>query len=190
MPRRGLPELHRQAQELALDYIEGVGPTQWNLDTPCSEWDVRSLVNHITAGNRWVGALAHGGRIEQIGEAFGGDLLGGDPVAAFRASMDEACAVFEAPGAMEETFHLSYGDAPGALFASRRFVDVLIHAWDVAVATGQEATLDDALVHRCYDIVEPAKDDIAKSPAFGPRVEVDDDADTQVKLLALLGRRS
>lgn len=189
MDEGSLPELHCRAQDLALSYIEGIADDQWTAATPCSEWDVRALVNHLAAGNWWVAELATGKTIEEVGEMLEGDVLGSDPIAAFRESADAACEAFSEPGAMSRTFHLSFGDAPGALYASQRFVDVVIHAWDVATATGQVNTLDDALVGRCFDIVEPQREAIRDSDLFGPEIPVDDDAATQVRLLAMLGRR-
>lgn len=185
-----LAELHCEAQDLALSYIEQIGDDQWGASTPCSEWNVRALVNHITAGNLWVAALAAGETADDVGTSLDGDLLGDDPVGSFRASMETACRAFDEPGAMERIFPLSFGDVPGSLYVSQRFVDVLIHAWDVAEATGQAADLDNGLVHRCYDVVEPWRDAIRESDAFGAEVPVEDDAATQVQLLALLGRRA
>jgi len=185
-----LPELHCRAQDLALSYIEEIADDQWTAATPCSEWDVRALVNHLAADNWWVVELATGKTIEEVGGMLEGDVLGPDPVAAFRDSADAACKAFSGPGAMTRTFHLSFGDASGALYASQRFVDVVIHGWDVATATAQVTTLDDALVGRCFDIVEPQREVIRASDLFGPEVPVDDDAATQVRLLAMLGRRA
>ena len=185
-----LSELHYEAQDLALSYIEQIGDVKWGASTPCSEWNVRTLVNHITAGNLWVAALAAGETADDVGTSLDGDLLGDDPVGSFRASMETACRAFDEPGAMERIFPLSFGDVPGSLYVSQRFVDVLIHAWDVAEATGQAASFDNELVHRCYDVVEPWRDAIRESDAFGAEIPVEDDAATQVQLLALLGRRA
>jgi uncharacterized protein (TIGR03086 family) len=134
--------------------------------------------------------LATGKTIDEVGGLLEGDVLGDDPVEVFQDSADAACDAFAEPGAMSRTFHLSFGDAPGSLYVSQRFVEVLIHSWDVAVATGQVAGLDDELVRRCFDIVEPRQEAMRGSGLFGSEVPVDDDAATQVRLLAMLGRRA
>lgn len=189
MREGSLADLHCQAQDLALSYTEGIADDQWGAATPCSEWNVRALVNHLMVGNRWVVELGDGRTIAEVGDALEGDVLGADPVASFRQSALRACNVLAAPDAMTQTFRLSFGDVPGSLYAAERFVDVLIHAWDIATATGQAANLDDDLVSRCYDVVEPRRDAIRERDDFGPEVPVEDDAPTQVRLLALLGRR-
>jgi uncharacterized protein (TIGR03086 family) len=185
-----LADLHCRAQDLALSYIEGIADDQWDAATPCSEWNVRALVNHLVANNRWVVELAEGKTIAEVGDALDGDVLGEDPIESFRRSVGPACEAFAEQDAMSQTFHLSFGEVPGSLYASERFVDVLIHAWDVATATGQAATLNDDLVGRCHDMVESQREVIRRGDAFGPEIPVDDDAATQVRLLALLGRRA
>ena len=190
MREGSLADLHCRAQDLALSYIEGIADDQWQAATPCSEWDVRALVNHLVANNRWVVELSKGKTIAEVGDALDGDMLGMDPIAAFRESAGAACDAFAKSGAMTQTYQLSFGEAPGSLYVSERFVDVLIHAWDVATATGQATALSDELVGRCFDMIEPQRDAIRANDDFGPEVPIDDDAATQVRLLALLGRRS
>ena len=67
-----------------------VGADQWALDTPCTEWNVRTLVNHVTVEDLWVPPLLRGATIEEIGDRFDGDQLGDDPKAAWRTAHDEA----------------------------------------------------------------------------------------------------
>jgi uncharacterized protein (TIGR03086 family) len=91
---------------------------------------------------------------------------------------------------METSVAVSYGPVPGEIYAGHRFIDVLIHGWDLAVATGQDSTLDSELVDTCWEIVRPQQDLLRGSGAFGTEVEVPDDADSQTRLLAVLGRRT
>jgi uncharacterized protein (TIGR03083 family) len=61
--------------------VAEVGADQWALDTPCTEWNVRTLVNHVTVEDLWVPPLLRGATIEEIGDRFDGDQLGDDPKA-------------------------------------------------------------------------------------------------------------
>jgi len=97
--------------------------------------------------------------------------------------------VFRAPGAMDKPCAVSYGPVPGSVYCGHRFVDVLIHGWDVATSTGQDTTLDPELVEACIAVVEPQLDGLVASGAFGTPLEVPDDASAQTRLLAMLGRR-
>ena len=136
-----LPTVHAEALETTRAFVTGVRPDQWHDGTPCGEWDVRSLVNHIVTGNLWAAELGGGRTIEEVGDRLDGDVLGDDPVAEYLVSAELAASTFRAPGAMERPCAVSYGPVPGEVYCGHRFIDVLIHGWDVAAATGQDATL-------------------------------------------------
>jgi uncharacterized protein (TIGR03086 family) len=83
---------------------------------------------------------------------------------------------------------VSYGPVPGSVYCGHRFMDVLIHGWDVASGTGQDTRLDPELVETCWQVVEPQKEELFGSGAFGADHEAPPGADRQTALLALLGR--
>src|SRR5437870_9542863 len=95
-------------------FIDGVRPDQWHAPTPCSEWDVKQIANHVIGENLWAGELFAGKTVAQVGDRLDGDLAGADPAAAYRQSADTARAAVEAPGAMHTSCHLSFGDYSGA----------------------------------------------------------------------------
>jgi uncharacterized protein (TIGR03086 family) len=185
-----LPKVHEQALEHTRKYVAGVQEGQWHDPTPDEEWDVRALVNHIVSGNFWVMPLVEGKTIEEVGNRYDGDLLGDDPAAAYQQSAKEAAAAFNGPGAMQTACAVSYGPVPGEIYAGHRFVDVLIHGWDLAKATGQDTTLPADLVEACFEVVEPQKDLLSASGMFGGDVKVPEGADRQTQLLAELGRQA
>ena len=181
---------HRQALAALGRLVAQVGPDQWELPTPDEDWDVRELVGHVVVGNLWAAELAAGRTIDDVGDRLDGDVLGADPVGAYRDSAAAAAAAFEAPGALDAPCAVSYGPVPGWVYAGHRLVDVLVHGWDLAVATGQDSTLDPDLVGVCLDIVVPQAAMLRSTGSFGGDVEIPPDADPQTRLLALLGRRS
>jgi len=181
--------LHRGALAATRPLVAGVAHDQWSAPTPADEWDVRALVNHIVTGNLWAAELAAGRTIADVGDRLDGDVLGDDPLAAYDSSAAAATAAFEAPGALDAPCAVSYGPVPGSVYAGHRFIDVLIHGWDLAKATGQDTTLDAGLVEACLAVVEPQVDMMRASGSFGPRVDIAPGADPQTHLLALLGRR-
>ncbi|MDT7571282.1 MAG: hypothetical protein QOE05_1456 [Actinomycetota bacterium] len=185
-----IAQLHRRALDETGRVAAGVRPDQLALPTPDAEWDVRALLNHVVAGNLWAAELAAGRTIEEVGARLDGDVLGDDPAAAYSASAKVAADAFDAPGALDAPCAVSYGPVPGSVYAGHRFLDVLVHGWDLATATGQDATLDPELVQGCLEVVEPQLSLLQASGAFGPAVETSADADPQTRLLAMLGRRS
>jgi uncharacterized protein (TIGR03086 family) len=181
--------LHRSALDATQRIVAGIRPDQLTQPTPASEWDVRALLNHVVAGNLWAAELAAGRTIEEVGDRLDGDVLGGDLVAAYDASSKVAAEVFEAPGALDAPCAVSYGPVPGSVYAGHRFLDVLIHGWDLATATGQDTTLDPDLVQGCLEVLEPQLPMLQASGAFGTPVETPPNADPQTRLLGMLGRR-
>lgn len=170
--------------------VDAIEDGQWHDPTPCGDWDVRELLHHVVYGNLWVAPLMEGEAIEQVGDRFEGDVLGDDPIGASRASFATAADAFRAPGALDRPAAVSYGPIPGARYASHRFLDVLVHGWDLAKATGQDTALDDDLVAACWQIVEAERELFAASGMFDDAVTVADDAPLQTRLLAALGRHA
>lgn len=187
MSATDIAALHRAALGSTREFVVGVGDDQWALPTPCGDWSVRELVNHIVAGNLWAAELATGRTIDEVGSRLDGDMLGADPVAAYDGSAEAAAAAFEAPGALDAPCAVSYGPVPGSVYAGHRLLDVLIHGWDVAAATGQSRDLDPRLVDGCWEVVRPQLAMLQSSGAFGEEVASADDS-PQANLLAVLGR--
>jgi uncharacterized protein (TIGR03086 family) len=184
-----LVELHRRALDATGRVVAHIAPAQGTAPTPCEGWDVTALLNHVVSGNWWAAELVSGKTINEVGTALDGDVLGDDMTGAYQASAATAAAAFARPGALDAPCAVSYGPVPGAVYAGHRIVDVLIHGWDLAVATGQDATLDPELVAGCKEIIDPQIDLLRASGMFGEAGEVSADADAQARLLSLLGRR-
>jgi uncharacterized protein (TIGR03086 family) len=180
--------LHRQALDATGRVVAGIKDAQWDEPTPCAKWTVRQLLNHVVAGNWWAAELAAGATIDQVGTRLDGDLLGADPSLEYRRSADAAAAAFDAPGALDAPCAVSYGPVPGSVYAGHRFIDVLIHGWDLAVATGQDPTIDPVLAEECWTVVEPQADMLRSSGMFGSSTSIPVRADTSSRLLAVLGR--
>lgn len=179
--------LHEEAQQVTHTYVTGVRSAQWENPTPCPDWNVRAVVNHLVSGNLWVRELSLGRTIDQVGTSLDGDLLGSDPVNAHAEAVAAAVDGFAAGDAMERLWPLSYGERPGRVYARQRFIDVLLHGWDIARATGQDPRLPERLVQACLTLV----DRVEVRAAWGfASVEVPDSAGAQERLLALAGRAS
>ncbi|MDQ1395298.1 MAG: hypothetical protein QOG64_557 [Acidimicrobiaceae bacterium] len=180
--------LHRQALAATGKVVAGIDSSQLANPTPCEEWNVGELLNHVVSGNWWAAELGAGRTIEEVGDRLDGDVLGDDARAAYDASVEPAAAVFEMPGALEAPCAVSYGPVPGSVYAGHRFLDVLIHGWDLAVATGQDTTLDPSLVEACWEVVRPQADLLRASGMFGTTSEPPPGTGPQAGLLAALGR--
>lgn len=169
--------------------VQPVGDDQWDNPTPCTEWSVRDLLNHIVYEARWAPPLLAGKTVEEIGDRFEGDLLGDDPKGAWKEASQAALAATSGLD-LDDMVHVSWGQIPAREYLGQLFQDHLIHGWDLARGTGGDDSLDPELVAACWAGAKEQEKVIRASGVFGDRVEVPADADTQTKLLALLGRRS
>ncbi|MBT2543915.1 TIGR03086 family protein [Streptomyces sp. ISL-44] len=185
-----LLEQHAEALKLFGERLRAVADDQWDAPTPCAEWSVRDLVNHVTGEQLWIPPLVAEGRtVEELGDAFSGDVLGEDPVAAWDKASAAAHAAFAAPGALDRTVRLSYGPALGSAYCSELTADCVVHTWDLARGTGADDRLPDGLVEFSIKEVMPYADGLAASGMYAAPLEVPAGANAQTRLLGLLGRR-
>lgn len=181
-------ELHRRGVARSSAVVGDVDDDQWGLSTPCEQWDVRDLVNHLTVEHRWALPLLDGATVEEVGDDLSGDVLGDDPVGAHRDAARAAQAKAEEVDP-ERTVHLSFGDVGAAFYLQQRATDMIVHAWDLAVATGQDADVDEGLAAELLELTEPMiTPEVRDSGVFGPEVAVPADATASARLLGLLGR--
>lgn len=184
-----LQQLHQRSLEEFDRYVKAIGSDQWGNATPCTEWSVRDLVNHIVNEDRWTVPLMQGATIEEVGDRFDGDLLGDDPQGAWEMAKKEASNAVQSEGAMDRTVNVSWGQISSAEYISQLFNDHVIHAWDLARGIGADDTLDPELVEALYEAAKPRAAEFAGYGVFGTPVEVPADADTQTKLLGIFGRK-
>jgi uncharacterized protein (TIGR03086 family) len=165
-----------------------IQPGQWTAPTPCAEWDVRALVNHVVGANRRYTMLLHGAAADEVDRTRTTDHLGHDPAASFLATTAELHAAFREPGAMARIAHHPVGDRTGGDLLAMRVLDVTVHTWDLARAIGADKTLDDdavafSLSHR--DNFEAGRQQGTFDP---PSAGTLADLPAQARLLHLSGR--
>ncbi|MTE19612.1 TIGR03086 family protein [Streptomyces sp. TRM43335] len=169
--------------------VRAVRDDQWDAPTPCAEWSVRDLVGHLVGEHLWAPWLLRGATLEEVGDRFDGDVLGDDPVAAWRRAAAESKAAFHRPGALEGRVHTSDGPRPTVDYAREMITDLTVHAWDLARGIGADDRLDEELARWVHDAVRPVAGTLRATGLFGEPVEVAPSAGPQERLVALLGRR-
>src|SRR6185437_15760436 len=92
--------VHRRVLAETGRVVAAIGADQWHLATPCGDWDVSNLLQHMVAGNYWAAELASGRTIAEVGNRLDGDLIGPDGSRAYAESARSADAAFSVPGAM------------------------------------------------------------------------------------------
>ncbi len=164
-----------------------VGDEDMEKPTPCSEWDVHMLINHLVYETAWIEPLLEGKTITEVGDELEGDLLGGRPYEAWHRYAAEA---LHAASVVDRntTVHLSYGDKTAAEYMDEVAADIIIHAWDLAQALDVSFEIDDRTAQEVIDaaasILPMAKD----SGLVGEAVKLSEKPSLQEKLLASYGR--
>ena len=185
---QGLARHHRRASVRFGDLVRQIGDDRWHLPTPCVDWTVRDLVNHVAAENLWTAPLLAGQTIAEVGAAYDGDVLGDDPVGSWDEAAASAGAAVADDGALDRTVHLSFGETPATEYVQQLFADHLLHGWDLAQALAVDDRLDPELVDACATWFTTVEDGYRQAGAIGPRPAVAPDADAQARLLARFGR--
>ena len=181
-------DLHERALAEFGRLLESVTEGQWTDGTPCTEWDVKTLVDHVAVGNKFFAAAARGEKasFEELQNE-----LPADRKAAFAESTKIVNEAFSGEGVNDRMFELPFGTLPAQVAIGIHFVDAVVHAWDLARATGQPPVMPQDLVEQAWNITQmfPETPEL-RGPGgpFGPKVEVPADAPALDRLVAQLGR--
>jgi uncharacterized protein (TIGR03086 family) len=166
-----------------------VQPDQWTAPTPCTEWDVQALVNHVVGANRRYTLLLHGATAGEVDATRTVDHLGQDPVNSFVTTAAALNAAFCEPGALARTAHHPGGERTGAQLLEMRVLDVAVHTWDLARAIAADESLDPdviAFALTLHDTFEAGRERGSFAPPPGTTPT---HLSAQARLLHLLGRR-
>ena len=164
-----------------------------NARTPCPEWDVRALLNHVI-GTLWLAQALFSDQAPRHPMAPGGlppaDLAGDDPAAAYAQASAAALAAAGAGDALTRLHVTPLGEMPGPGLAGFATLDILVHGWDLARATGQPADLDGRLAAHMLEFAQQAlATPESRAGRIGPAVTVAWDAPVTERLVGFLGRQ-
>jgi uncharacterized protein (TIGR03086 family) len=166
--------------------VSTITDDDWHRPTPCGEWDVRALLNHMVGSARMVtwGLLGN-----TIGPEFYGNHLGPDPIASYREAIDEVIGTYEAnPLLLVRTLDVGWSVRTGAELAIMFAGDHLVHAWDVARSLGLPTDFDHELVRRVRSFGDAYADQWRSPGMFDPAVEPPADANTMDVFAHFAGR--
>ena len=178
-----ISERYRRVSGQFTERVRGVPDGAWDNPSPCEGWVARDVVGHLV---EWLPAFF----FPTWGlEAQPGPPVAEDPVGAWDAVDRTIQAALDDPevAGLERDTPMgpkSFEDAVDMICTS----DLLLHAWDLARATGQDETLDAEEVHRVLSGIEAYDEPMRQSGHYGPKVEVPADADEQTRLIAFIGR--
>lgn len=180
-----------QAHRALRSAVAGVSADSWHLPTPCEQWDVTQVMQHAAGDQLAYVATLTGGPGPAYDAFAPSGTFDGSPAELLELALTRSADAFTAldPSDAEVPVPLPPFQLPAKLAVEAAALDAAIHAWDIAVATGQPSPLtpEQALALR------PAADVLAeplRGFAYGPAIEPVPDADGPTALLNLLGRRA
>ena len=181
-------EVYESVVKALTPIMAGVTSAQLSSSTPCAEWTVQSLINHAFAVqvfgtsvlSKTSPDMASMGNVDHALPSEGAE-------AAFKSITDTTLAALKRAN-LEETVETPFGAMPGGNFIMIPITDMIIHKWDLAKATGQNATIDNALAELGIQVLTPAVAGGREGGFFGSEVSVPSSASAQDRLLGLSGR--
>ncbi|HET7720618.1 MAG TPA: TIGR03086 family metal-binding protein [Acidimicrobiales bacterium] len=180
MPEIDLLAALERTYDQAGRVIGAVRDDQWGAPTPCTEWDVRQVVEHLIGT-----VMTFTNALADTGPAPDGD----DPAALFREAAAQSLAAWRQPGALDRTLKLPWGETPAGMAININLIDTAQHTWDVAKATGQPtAELDHEVAEYGREFTGTMIGQMGRGAMFGDEVACPDDAPAPDRLAAFLGR--
>lgn len=192
-----------QAVALGSAVIGRVGPHQLANPTPCPDFDVRTLMDHLVGVLRRVAALGRGD--DAFAPGIDAPAAGAGHLAAWLAAARDVDVAWADDGVLGRTIWLPWAEESGAATLVSYLNEVTVHTWDLATATGQRPAWDPQVLSLAFDGIRfmpgenrsamfdgvragmpPAMRDFADP--FADAVPVRDDAPLIDRLVAWNGR--
>jgi uncharacterized protein (TIGR03086 family) len=163
--------------------VEAVPEDRWENQSPCEDWKARDVVRHVVdTSGMFLGYVD-----QKLPPAPSVDE---DPVAAWHSARDAIQAALEDPAIAQKEYDGMLGKATFEQSVDKFLsADALVHAWDLARATGLDDTLDPKEAEKVYESLKPMDDKMRGPGAFADKIDPPQADDPQTKLLNFVGRR-
>jgi uncharacterized protein (TIGR03086 family) len=171
--------------------VLGVAPPDWNLPTPCDQWNVTQVLQHAAGDQLAYVAAITGGPGPSENPFTPSGRLDDTPLAVVDQALRASAGAWSTVGddATGVPTPLPQGSLPGWLAAGACALDAAVHAWDIAVATGQNPALTPALARPLMAVATQIVEPLRPYGAYAPALEARDDDGDAALLLRYLGRR-
>ena len=178
-----MPQLLAAAAERTTGIVEGIDDADLGRPTPCEAYDVRALLNHLIGVYRMFDALGHHRQPPE--DALTGDHMDGDWRTRYRTETGRVLAAWTRPSAYEGMSPLGL---PAAMAPRLLLTDLVVHGWDLAIATGQNIDVDETVAENVHDMVRTMGDRGRARGVFAAPVPVPADAPLLDRILGDSGR--
>ncbi len=179
-------EIYQRAVDLILPTVAGIGESQLELATPCTEWSVRQLVNHNLAIQGEAAALLRKQEVDALPDLNAAFPDG--PESALRNVTQQVLDTLKSID-LDETLDTWFGPMAAGSYVMFPMADLVVHKWDLAKATGQSDHIESSLAEICYQTLAPAAVMARELDICGPEVPVSSTASIHHRLLGMAGRQ-
>lgn len=181
-------EVLTRSHDYLREVVAAVPEAAWGAPTPCSEWTVRQVLNHARIDQQAYGLVLTGGR-PGSDPFHPADALDGDPIAELDKVLRSVADGYVRLPADADQVPTPLGPLPFLIAAGAAAMDAAVHAWDIAVATGQNRPLGEDLAEGIRPAAERLVDQLRDAyQVFAPAHEVREGYGRAETLLAHLGR--
>jgi len=179
-----------EARAMLQAAVAGVPADGWHLPTPCAEWNVTQVLQHAALDQGAWAAVVSGAEPSGENPFAPSGQLGTGPLAYAEAALDASASAWTAIGDSGAVpTPLPTGPMAPAAAAGAAALDAAIHAWDIAVATGQGSPLTPELARALTPVARSIVEPLRQYGAYAQALEPDPGADDAAALLCYLGRR-
>ncbi|MGW2521917.1 TIGR03086 family metal-binding protein [Streptomyces sp. NPDC001617] len=183
--------LYTRATEQAAALIATVRPEQLDGPTPCTEFDVRTLLGHMVGGTRRIAVVGEGGDGMAV-HPFAEGVRDEEWTAAYDEVRIRVLKAWESDARMEAPVRVPWGEVPGRAALSGYVMELVTHTWDLSESLGHPVHLDPELAEFALATarrVLPDRQRDADTP-FAAALPAPEGADGYGQLAAWLGRES
>jgi uncharacterized protein (TIGR03086 family) len=170
-------KIYETVKQQARARIGAVKDDQMGNSTPCSDWDVAALIEHMVKAQTGLAGTVSGGEVAAEGTSL-------ERLDTAAAAMVQAV---NTPGGLDKQVKRGDNMVPASQMFSIAIMDLGIHSWDLAKATAQDTAFDADVVEFLFPVAE-GLGQRPPSPAFAPPVDAAKRASRQDQIIAMTGR--
>lgn len=167
--------------------VAGVPHDAWDAPSPCEGWTARDVAGHVTGGQSLIRSLATGETPPDVARDPA-RFVPGDVLMSWRAARKECAAALTPEALLHPVPFGGLGELPLGDFLGGYILEPLVHAWDLACATGRPSRLDPDLVHHAFATAQMVAVPLRAAGHLAAQLTAPPGADEQTRLLAFLGR--
>jgi uncharacterized protein (TIGR03086 family) len=173
-----------------VEIVRNIKPDQLSAPTPCAEYDVPKLVNHLLFWGPSLEGAARKESVPPVADAEADvDLTEGEWAAALETQLDRTAQAWSAPGVWEGTTYIGGPmELPASLVGGMVVGELVVHGWDLAQATGQHLALDSDLLGYLHEEIAKSAEQGREMGVYGPEIVLPTSSSTLDRVLDLTGR--